>query len=107
LPQVGYVKSGDVGSRRSLVDLPLDKALTVRRYIGAIVTGRVLMNRNKVGDPNRHQHLVAVRVNTEMLTAIDAEVERLRTQRPGAHVQRSDALREILHRALFELRNDC
>jgi hypothetical protein len=65
------------------------------------------MNRYKIGDPNRHQHLVAVRVNTPMLAAIDAEVERLRAQRPGAHIQRSDALREILHRALFDARNAC
>jgi hypothetical protein len=101
LPRERGVKGEDVGSRRRFVGGALDKAPTVRRYI------RAPMNRNKVGDPNRHQHLVAVRVNTEMLTAIDAEVERLRGERPGAHIQRSDALREILHRALFHLRNDC
>jgi hypothetical protein len=51
--------------------------------------------------PDQYCHLVAVRVNTDMLDAIDAEVHRLRRIRPGAHIQRSDALRELLHRALF------
>jgi len=62
-----------------------------------------MRRRPRNAQSDQYCHLVAVRVNTDMLDAIDAEVERLRRVRPGAHVQRSDALRELLHRALFKM----
>jgi hypothetical protein len=43
---------------------------------------------------------IALRVGDALLTAIDAEVARLRHERPGATLHRSDAVREILHRTL-------
>ena len=45
---------------------------------------------------------LALRIPHELLAAIDAEVERLRGERPGARIQRSDVVREILLRAFFE-----
>jgi hypothetical protein len=45
---------------------------------------------------------IALRVGQPLLTAIDAEVARLRRERPGANPHRSDAVREILHRALLQ-----
>lgn len=50
-------------------------------------------------DSNDHQ--LAVRVPVELIQALDDEVERLRLERPGAKVQRSDAVREILYQALI------
>lgn len=44
---------------------------------------------------------VTFRADQKLLTALDAEVDRLRTERPGARVQRSDVVREILGRALL------
>jgi hypothetical protein len=56
-------------------------------------------------DSTRHAaangHQLAVRVPRALLDAIDAEVERLRAERPGSNVQRSDAVREILHQVLL------
>ena len=34
------------------------------------------------------------------MEAIDREVDRLRTERPGSRVERSDAIREILYQVL-------
>lgn len=45
---------------------------------------------------------IALRVGEALLAAIDDEVARLRRERPGANPHRSDAVREILHRALFQ-----
>jgi hypothetical protein len=47
------------------------------------------------------QHQLAVRISAELLTALDEEVERLRAERPGSKVQRSDAVREILYQVLI------
>ena len=44
---------------------------------------------------------IALRVEEILLSAIDAEVARLRRERPGANPHRSDAVREILYRALI------
>ncbi len=44
---------------------------------------------------------LALRVPRQLIAAIDAEVERLRQERPGARVNRSDAVREILFQALL------
>jgi len=44
---------------------------------------------------------IALRVEEMLLSAIDAEVARLRRERPGANPHRSDAVREILYRALI------
>jgi hypothetical protein len=46
-------------------------------------------------------HQLAVRITPELLHAIDEEVERLRAERPGSKVQRSDAVREILYQVLL------
>jgi hypothetical protein len=48
---------------------------------------------------------IALRVGDALLSAIDAEVARLRRERPGATLHRSDAVREILHRTLV-MRSD-
>lgn len=48
-----------------------------------------------------HDHQLAIRVPGELLDAIDEEVERLRLERPGSKVQRSDAVREILYQVLI------
>lgn len=50
---------------------------------------------------DRSDHQLAIRVSAELLEAIDDEVERLRQERPGSKVQRSDAVREILFQALI------
>lgn len=44
---------------------------------------------------------LALRVSPEIIDALDREAERLRRERPGSKVQRSDVAREILHRALL------
>lgn len=44
---------------------------------------------------------IALRVPEELADAIDAEIERLTKERPGALIHRSDVVREILHRALL------
>lgn len=44
---------------------------------------------------------ITLRVPEELAEAIDREVVRLQTERPGAVVHRSDVVREILHRALL------
>jgi hypothetical protein len=49
--------------------------------------------------PNDYQ--LALRIPGELLAAIDAEVERVKRERPGARVQRSDVVREALMRAFF------
>ena len=46
-------------------------------------------------------HQIALRVGDALLAAIDAEVLRLQRERPGTLTHRSDAVREILHRAFF------
>jgi len=48
----------------------------------------------------KHGRQIALRVGNALLSAIDAEVARLSRERPGATLHRSDAVREILHRAL-------
>ena len=44
---------------------------------------------------------LALRVPEQLMTAIDQEVERLRSERPGARINRSDAVREILYQVLL------
>jgi Arc/MetJ-type ribon-helix-helix transcriptional regulator len=44
---------------------------------------------------------LALRIPSELLAAIDAEVDRVKHERPGARVQRSDVVREALMRAFF------
>lgn len=44
---------------------------------------------------------LALRVPEELMEAIDAEVERLRDERPGSRINRSDAVREILYQVLL------
>ncbi|MCU1280725.1 MAG: hypothetical protein JWM53_4271 [bacterium] len=44
---------------------------------------------------------LALRVPEELMDAIDAEVDRLRAERPGGRINRSDAVREILHQVLL------
>ena len=44
---------------------------------------------------------IAFRASTEMLEAIDREVERVAAERPGEEVTRSDVVRAIIHRALL------
>lgn len=39
---------------------------------------------------------IAVRLPNELLTRLDEEVDRLRAERPGLAITRSDAVREIL-----------
>jgi hypothetical protein len=48
-----------------------------------------------------NEHQLALRIPVELLQAIDAEVERVKRERPGARVQRSDVVREALMRAFF------
>jgi Arc/MetJ-type ribon-helix-helix transcriptional regulator len=43
---------------------------------------------------------IGVRLPAWLLEAIDDEAERLRVERPGAEVNRSDVVRELLARAL-------
>ena len=50
--------------------------------------------------PNDYQ--LALRIPGDLLAAIDAEVERVKAERPGARVQRSDVVREALMRAFFQ-----
>jgi len=50
---------------------------------------------------SQNDYQLALRIPVELLTAIDAEVERVKTERPGARVQRSDVVREALMRAFF------
>lgn len=44
---------------------------------------------------------LALRVPESLMQAIDAEVERLRAERPGGRINRSDAVREILFQVLL------
>ncbi|MDB4971144.1 MAG: hypothetical protein JWN44_6833 [Myxococcales bacterium] len=48
-----------------------------------------------------NDYQLALRVPAELIAAIDAEVERVKSERPGARVQRSDVVREALMRAFF------
>jgi hypothetical protein len=50
---------------------------------------------------SQNDYQLALRIPGELLAAIDAEVERVKTERPGARVQRSDVVREALMRAFF------
>jgi hypothetical protein len=50
---------------------------------------------------SQNDYQLALRIPSELLTAIDAEVERVKSERPGARVQRSDVVREALMRAFF------
>jgi hypothetical protein len=50
---------------------------------------------------SQNDYQLALRIPSELLTAIDAEVERVKAERPGARVQRSDVVREALMRAFF------
>ena len=50
---------------------------------------------------SQNDYQLALRIPSELLNAIDAEVERVKAQRPGARVQRSDVVREALMRAFF------
>jgi len=56
--------------------------------------------------PTRNQpatkvvHQIALRVDDDLMNAIDAELERLRKERPGATIHRSDVVRELCWRAL-------
>jgi Arc/MetJ-type ribon-helix-helix transcriptional regulator len=50
---------------------------------------------------SQNEHQLALRIPVELLAAIDAEVERVKNERPGARVQRSDVVREALMRAFF------
>jgi Arc/MetJ-type ribon-helix-helix transcriptional regulator len=53
-----------------------------------------------MSSPNDYQ--LALRIPSELLAAIDEEVERVKQERPGARVQRSDVVREALMRAFFK-----
>lgn len=53
-----------------------------------------------MSSPNDYQ--LALRIPSELLAAIDEEVERVKQERPGARVQRSDVVREALMRAFFD-----
>jgi metal-responsive CopG/Arc/MetJ family transcriptional regulator len=48
------------------------------------------------------QHRLAVRLPAWLLAEIDREVDRLRQQRPGGSLNRSDVVREILAHVLGE-----
>ncbi|HXU74132.1 MAG TPA: hypothetical protein VN947_32780 [Polyangia bacterium] len=48
-----------------------------------------------------NDYQLALRIPGELLAAIDAEVDRVKQERPGARVQRSDIVREALMRAFF------
>jgi len=74
-----------------------------RRTRGRRLTAarRCLATNDVISRANKRSRQLAVRVSDELLAAIDAEVERLRAARAGARVQRSDAVREILFRALL------
>ena len=50
--------------------------------------------------PPRKDIQIAVRFSPELVEAIDREVDRLRSERPGSRVERSDAIREILYQVL-------
>jgi Arc/MetJ-type ribon-helix-helix transcriptional regulator len=50
---------------------------------------------------SQNDYQLALRIPSELLSAIDAEVERVKVERPGARVQRSDVVREALMRAFF------
>ncbi|HEY1584855.1 MAG TPA: hypothetical protein VGH63_04150 [Polyangia bacterium] len=50
---------------------------------------------------SQNDYQLALRIPGDLLAAIDAEVERVKTERPGARVQRSDVVREALMRAFF------
>lgn len=50
---------------------------------------------------SQNDYQLALRIPSELLSAIDAEVDRVKAERPGARVQRSDVVREALMRAFF------
>jgi hypothetical protein len=50
---------------------------------------------------SQNDYQLALRIPGELLAAIDAEVDRVKLERPGARVQRSDVVREALMRAFF------
>jgi Arc/MetJ-type ribon-helix-helix transcriptional regulator len=50
---------------------------------------------------SHNDYQLALRIPSDLLAAIDAEVERVKLERPGARVQRSDVVREALIRAFF------
>jgi Arc/MetJ-type ribon-helix-helix transcriptional regulator len=50
---------------------------------------------------SHNDYQLALRIPSDLLAAIDAEVERVKLERPGARVQRSDVVREALMRAFF------
>ena len=52
----------------------------------------------------RNDEQIAFRVPSELMAAIDREVERLRAERPGETVHRSDVIRAVLYRALMPKR---
>lgn len=43
---------------------------------------------------------LSIRVDAELMKAIDAEMLKLRRERPGANIRRSDVVRELCWRAL-------
>lgn len=53
------------------------------------------------GGSRQKEVQLALRVSQTLMEAIDREVERLRSERPGAKLNRSDAVREILHQVLL------
>jgi hypothetical protein len=55
----------------------------------------------KARQKRKNGHQIALRVERSLLAAIDAEVARLRRERPGANTHRSDAVREVLHRVFL------
>lgn len=59
------------------------------------------MSRNRVKEER-----IGVRLPAWLLEAIDAEAERLRAERPGSEVNRSDVVRELLARALSDGRGE-
>jgi hypothetical protein len=59
------------------------------------------MGRKDAARGGGNEYQLAVRIPAELLRAIDDEVERLRLERPGAKVQRSEAVREILYQVLL------
>jgi hypothetical protein len=51
--------------------------------------------------PQKYDTPIAVRLNYELLAAVDAEAERLRIERPGAKISRGEVIRETLGRYLL------
>ena len=55
--------------------------------------------------PKKYDTPIAVRLNHELLAAVDAEAERLRIERPGAKISRGEVIRETLGRHLLAWQN--